>query len=159
MPKKQKASTGGGTAPTRASLPIGLKARLQAVWQRVGYLIGWCDREAAWLQLFDSEPRPHWQTFYWEAVARMVSEYSTAHPTDSLEAALADCLIATQCPPCADDQARLKEFHAMWQGILSGSLDAIDTSMQQDLELARKEGNADAVAALYAADRRAWEAR
>ena len=47
----------------------------------------------------------------------------------------------------------------MWQRILCGSQEAIDTSMQRDLELARQEGNSDTVAAMYAADRQAWEKR
>ena len=105
MPKKRKSATCGGTSPTRTSLPHDLEERLQVVWQQLGQLIDWCDSDTAWRQLFCSEARPHWQTFYWEAVAHMMSEYLAAHPAASPEAALADCLIATQCPPCADDHA------------------------------------------------------
>jgi hypothetical protein len=68
-----------------------------------------------------------------------------------------DCLIATQCPPCADDHAALKEFHAMWQRILGSSQEAIDTSMQRDLKLAQQEGTHDTVAAPYAADSQKWQ--
>ena len=131
----------------------------QAVWQQLGHAIDWCDSETAWKELFRSEARPHWQTFYWEAVARMMSEYLAAHPAASPEAALSDCLIATQCPPCADDPAALQEFHATWQRILSGSTETIDASMQRDLELAEQEGTHETVAALYAADRQAWKKR
>ena len=159
MPKKRKSATGGGTSPTRTSLPHDLEERLQVVWQQLGHLIDWCDSDTTWVQLFCAEARPYRETFYWEAVARMMSEYLAAHPAASPEAALSDCLIATQCPPCADDHAALKEFHAMWQRILGGSQEAIDTSMQRDLELARQEGNSDTVAAMYAADRQAWEKR
>ena len=155
--QKRKSTDGGGTSPTRTCLPHGLEERLQVVWQQLGHLIDWCDSETAWKQLFCSEARPYWQTFYWEAVARMMSEYLAAHPAASPEAALSDCLIATQCPPCADDHATLKEFHVMWQRILSGSQQKIDTLMRRDLELARQEGTHETVAALYAADRQAWK--
>ena len=54
-------------------------------------------------QLFCAEARPYRETFYWEAVARMMSEYLAEHPAESPEDVLTDCLIATQCPPSSDD--------------------------------------------------------
>ncbi|MHB9067963.1 MAG: hypothetical protein ACYC4B_29625 [Pirellulaceae bacterium] len=157
MSKKRKsASQKGKETQVHTSLPPDLDQRLQVVWQQLGHLIDWCDTGAAWTKLFCSEPRPYWETFYWESIARMVFEYLSQHPTSPPEDALSDCLIATQCPPCADDRAALKEFHEMWAAIVSGSHDEIDAFMQLDLEFAKQIGNYALVAALYAADKQAW---
>ena len=63
---------------------------------------------------------------YWEAVARMMSEYLTEHQSASPEDVLTDCLIATQCPPSSDDREALMDFHNMWQEILIDSQREID---------------------------------
>jgi hypothetical protein len=157
MSKKRKAATGGGTSPTRTSLPTGLEERLQVVWQQLGHLLDWCDTETAWKELFCSEARPYRETFCWEAVAHMMSEYLAAHPDTFPDDALADCLIATQCPPCSDDHEMLTKFQNMWNEVLIDSQEEIDTSMQRDLELAQQEGNSDTVAAMYAADHHKWQ--
>jgi len=160
MSKKRKSTAPGTGSFARPNLPQDLRERLQVVWQQLGHLIDWCDGESAWEQLFCSELRPYRETLYWEAVARMVLEYLAAHPAALPREALSDCLIATQCPPCADDPAALKEVNAMWQRILSGSQEAVDTAMQRDLELARQEGTYESVAARYAADHgRGWQSR
>jgi hypothetical protein len=126
------------------------------VWQQLGHLFDWCDSGTAWTQLFCAEARPYRETFYWEAVARMMSEYLAEHQSASPEDALTDCLIATQCPPCSDDREALTEFREMWQETLIDSQQEIDTLMQRDLELAQQEGTHETVAALYAADHQAW---
>ena len=154
MSKKRKAGVGGGTSPSRTRLPQDMEARLQAVWQQLGHLMEWCDSAAAWMQSFCAEPRPYRELFYWESVARMVSEYLTVHPAASPQSALTDCLIATQCPPVPGDRGVLLEFHDRWQEILQASQAELDSLMQRDLELARQEGVYQAVADLYAADRR-----
>jgi hypothetical protein len=141
----------------RTSIPHDLDQRLQVVWQQLGHLLDWCGSSTAWMQLFCAEARPYRETFYWEAVARMMSEYLTEHQTESPEDVLTDCLIATQCPPSSDDRDALTEFHNMWQEILIDSQQEIDTVMQRDLELAQQEGTHETVAALYAADHQAWQ--
>ncbi|MHB0960511.1 MAG: hypothetical protein ACYC0X_31090 [Pirellulaceae bacterium] len=141
----------------RTSLPHDLDQRLLVVWQQLGDLIDWCNSGAAWTELFCSEARPYRETFYWEAVARMMSEYLADHPATSPDDALSDCLIATQCPPTSDDHDVLTEFHNMWNEVLIDSQDEIDTSMQRDLELAKQEGNADTVTAMYVADHQKWQ--
>ena len=111
MPKKRKPTTKRHRFMVPPSFPNDLDQRLQVVWQVVGHLIDWCDSSEAWTQLFCSVARPYRETFYWEAIARMVPEYLAKHPTASPEDALSNCLIATQCSPCVDDRAALKEFH------------------------------------------------
>lgn len=140
----------------RTSLPHDLDQRLQVVWQQLGHLLDWCDSGTALIQLFCAEARPYRETFYWEAVAHMISEYSAEHPAAFPEDVLTDCLIATQCPPTSDDGEALTEFHHMWQEILIDSQREIDALMQRDLELAQQEGTHETVAALYAADRQMW---
>ena len=140
----------------RTNLPLDLEQRLQVVWQQLGHLIDWCDSSAGWTQLYCAEARPYRETFYWEAVARIMSEYLAEHPAESPEDALTECLIATQCPPSSDDREALTEFHNMWQEILIDSQQEIETLMQRDLELAQQEGTYETVAALYAADHQEW---
>lgn len=157
MPQKRKsASKRDAAPPARERLPEELAERLLAVWQRLGHLIEWCDSSQAWLQLFCSEARPYRETFYWEAIARMVSSYARRQPAASPEMALTDCLIATQCPPSPHDGEALAEFHAMWQEILNSSQEAIAAVQQSDLELARQEGTLETVSALYAAEPQPW---
>jgi hypothetical protein len=102
--------------------------------------------------VFCSEPRPYRQTFYWEAIADMVSDYMLDNPMASPDNALADCLVATQQSPSSDDRSRLKTFREMWDEILCSSREEIETFIQSDLELAMREGTYEAVARLYAAD-------
>ncbi len=159
MTKKRRSAQGQDTDSTgRSSLPGDLQERLHVVWQQLGHLIDWCDSSAAWTRLFCAEPRPFRETFYWEAIARIVSQYTRQHPAVSPEDVLTDCLIATQCPVSADDHAALLEFRATWQRTLLESRAEIDTFRQSDLELARQEGNYEKVASLYAADDWAGEA-
>ncbi|MHB0956169.1 MAG: hypothetical protein ACYC0X_07285 [Pirellulaceae bacterium] len=157
MPKKRKSTSDDGESPAHMSLPDDLEVRLQAVWHSVGNLIDWCDSSAAWTKLFSAEARPYWETFYWESIARMIAEYTSQHPATPREDALSDCLIATQCPPCPDDRAALKEFQQMWRAIVNGSRAKIDAFMQLDLERSSQEGNYAMVAALYANDHQSWK--
>lgn len=158
MAKKRKSAARDGKAAERSrALPQELAARLGAVWQAVGHLIDWCDDSAAWTQLFSSEARPYRETFYWESIARMLSEFLAKHPTAAPEEALSDCLIATQCSPGSDDSPTLHEFHRMWDSLLRQSRTEIEAVVQSDLELARQYGNYETVATLYAADRQTWE--
>ena len=140
--------------PVRAS-PHDLDHRLQVVWQQLGHLIDWCDSETAWKQLFCAEARPYWETFYWEAVARMMSEYLAERP-ESREDALTECLIATQCPLSSDDSETLTQFHHIWQENLIDSQQEIEALMQHSLELTQQEGTCETVAALYAGDHQRW---
>jgi hypothetical protein len=143
-----------GKEIARQSLPAELEARLQAVWSKVGHLVEWCPDSAAWIAMFYTEARPYRETFYWECVAQMVSDYLAAHPGASAEEALTDCLIATQASPAADDSKRMAYFAEAWQGIRERSKQEVEQVRSADLELARQEGTYDTVAALYAADER-----
>ena len=154
--KRTSAKQGGAPSEVRDKLPQDLTARLQSAWQSLGHLIEWCDSYQAWTQLFCSEARPYRETFYWESIARMVSDYMRQHPAASPESALTECLIATQCPPSAHDDEALMEFRTRWQEILDSSQEAMEAFIQSDLELARQEDRYDAVAALYAAEPRPW---
>lgn len=136
----------------KSSLPRDLEERLQAIWRRLGHLVEWCDNGTAWTRVFRSEARPYRQTFYWEAVADMVSDYMLEHPTASPEGILTDCLVATQNPSSADDRERLTEFRKMWGEILDRSREEIEVFIQADLELAAREGKYETVARLYAID-------
>lgn len=159
MSKKRKsAGQDGNEARVHTSLPLDLDQRLQVVWQTVGHLVDWCDSRAAWTKLFGSAARPYWETFYWESMTRMVSEYLSKHPMTPAEDALSDCLIATQCPPSPDDRAKLTEFRQMWTEILSSSKDEIAACMQLDLAWAKQHGNCEMVVRLYSAPQ-AWEKR
>ncbi len=154
--RRGSASSPAGAPPTRAALPQDVETRLQAVWRQLGHLIDWCQNDTQWSQLFRAEARPYRETFYWEAVARLLAQYLEVHPAASPELALTDCLIATQCPPSADDPAAVREFHEHWQTLLAHSQHELDTAMQQDLELAEQDGVREVVARLYAADRQQW---
>jgi hypothetical protein len=141
-----------GKEINRHSLPAELEARLRAVWSKVGHLLEWCPDSAAWIAMFCTEARPYRETFYWESVAQMVSDYLSEHPTASAEETLTDCLIATQASPAADDSERMTYFAQAWQGIRERSKQEIEQFKKADLELATQEGAYDTVAALYAAD-------
>jgi hypothetical protein len=155
--RKPKRSTAEGPKRVdRKSLPEDLDERLRVIWRRLGHLIDWCDSSAAWIQLFISEARPYRGTFYWEAVAEIVSDYMMDHPTASPENVLADCLVATQYLPSSDDPPRLTDFREMWDEILCSSREEIEAFIQSDLELAKQEGTYETVAALYAADDQKW---
>jgi hypothetical protein len=154
--KKRKSSTKGKEFKARKSLPEDLDERLRVVWRRLGHLIDWCDSSAAWTRLFRSEARPYRATFYWEAVAEIVSDYMLDHPTASPEDVLADCLVATQYSPSSDDPVRLTDFLEMWDEILCSSKEEIEAFIQSDLELAKQEGTYETVAALYTADDQKW---
>ncbi len=159
MAKKRKSANSSSSAsPARATLPAELNARLLAVWDQVGPLVEWCDSSTQWLQAFLSESRPYRETFYWEAIAKLVADYVAAHPGTKAERAMTDCLIATQCPPLPDDRAVLIEFHQNWRALLASSRTVLDAVVESDLELARQEGTFETVAALYAADRAQWQA-
>jgi hypothetical protein len=152
MPKKRKSTTRKTTNSVLWTLPPDLESRLQVVWQSVGHLIDWCDSSAGWIQLFQSEVRPYRETFYWESVARMVADFLAQHPSTPPDEALSDCLIATQCPPCEDDPAALREFHQMWQAVLREFQPAIAALIHADLELSKQRGNYEVVKSLYAGD-------
>ena len=154
--EKKRSSRKGSERVDRKSLPADLEDRLQVVWRRLGHLIDWCSSVEAWTKMFCSEPRPYRQTFYWEAIADMVSDYMLDHPTESPEDVLADCLVATQQSPSSDDPSRLTAFREMWDEILCSSKQEIEAFIQSDLELAKQEGTYEAVARLYAADGK-WE--
>ena len=102
----------------RKQLPDELDVRLQAVWAKLGHLIDWCDDGTSWSRTFCSEVRPYRETFYWEAVAEIISVYLLEHPSVSPGSVLTDCLVATQCSPLADDSARVVELREAWQEIL-----------------------------------------
>jgi hypothetical protein len=158
MPKKRKSAPDRNTVPqVSRSLPRDLEDRLQAVWQILGPMIDWCDSCAAWMQAFGLEARPYRETFYWESIARMVSDFLARHPGTRPGDALSNCLIATQCPPCADDPAALKEFHSLWQQRLHDARAEIDAFIEADLALAKQHGNYELVKTLYEGDQQAWE--
>ncbi len=141
----------------RHSLPVELEVRLRSIWSNVGHLVEWCDNSTSWLKMFCAEARPYRETFYWEAVAEMVSDYMSEHPTASPEDVLTDCLIATQSSPSSDDPDRMAHFRQAWQHILDRSRGEIERFLKADLDLAVQDGTYDAVAALYAADFSRWE--
>jgi hypothetical protein len=155
--KRKSATSPDAKASARSTLPHDLEERLRKVWHSLGDRIEWCDSVAAWIQLFCMEARPYRETFYWEAVARMVSDYVRNHTAESPDDVLADCLIASQCPPSPGDRGVLVEFHRMWRDILRGSQEEVSALIQSDLDLARQEGTYESVRALYAADRHQWE--
>jgi hypothetical protein len=136
----------------RKSLPAELEVRLRAIWSKVGHLVEWCPDSAAWITMFYAEASPYRETFYWESVAQMVSDYLSAHPAAPAEEVLTDCLIATQASPAADDSERMAYFAKAWQSIRDRSRQQIEQLKKADLDLATQEGTYDAVAALYAAD-------
>ncbi len=150
--KPKRSATESPGRVSRTSLPEDLEERLRAIWRRLGHLIDWCDSSAAWTRLFCSEARPYRGTFYWEAVAEVVSDYVLDHPTAPPEDVLADCLVATQYSPSSDDPARLTDFREMWSEILCSSKKEIEAFIQSDMELAKQEGTYETIAALYAAD-------
>jgi hypothetical protein len=156
--KKRRSSTDRDKEfKARASLPEDLDKRLRVVWRRLGHLVDWCDTSLSWTKMFCSEARPYWATFHWEAVAEIVSDYMLDHPAASPEDVLAECLVATQQGPPADDPERLAHFREMWDEILCSSQEEIEAFIQSDLELARQEGTYETVARLYAADRGKWK--
>jgi hypothetical protein len=141
----------------RDRLPDELNIRLQIVWSHLGHLIDWCQDSASWTDTFCSEARPYRETFYWESIAEMVSEYFEEHPGASRDLALADCLIATQSPACSDDSDRLVHFRTTWGQILTRCKEEIDAFTKADLELAKRDGIYEIVARLYASDHQEWE--
>ncbi len=155
--KRKRATDRGRESTARKNLPQDLDERLRVVWQSLGHLIDWCDSSTAWTQLFCAESRPYRETFYWEAVAHMVSNYLLKHSATDPADALTDCLIATQCSTSSDDGEALTEFRSMWEEILSSSRAEMQAFIQADLELARQEGTSETVAALYANNCQAWE--
>lgn len=155
--EKKRSSRKGSERVDRKSLPADLENRLQVVWRRLGHLIDWCSNAEVWAKMFCSEIRPYRQTFYWEAVAEIVSDYMLDNPTASPEDVLADCLVATQQSPSLDDPSRLTTLREMWDEILCSSNEEIEAFIQSDLELAKQEGTCEAVAAQYAADDGKWE--
>jgi hypothetical protein len=156
MPKKTskrcKSSTNANEFKARTSLPKDLEERLRVVWRRLGHLIDWGNSSEHWTIMFCLEARPYRATFYWEAVTEIVSDYMIDHPTDSPEAVLSDCLVATQYSASADDPNRLTTFREMWDEIMCSSKDEIEAFIQSDLELAKQEGTYETVTALYAAN-------
>lgn len=157
MPKKKSkkqttSTTEGSERLDRTSLPKDLRDRLQVIWRRVGHYVDWCDDFASWIKMFCSEARPYRATFYWEAVANMVSDYMLENPEVAPDDVLTDCLVATQSSPSSDDRERLGEFCEMWSDILDGSRAEIESFIQADLELAAREGTYETVARLYAID-------
>jgi len=142
---------------SRKRLPEELEGRLQAIWAKLGNLVEWCDSSTSWLKMFCAEARPYRETFYWEAVAQMVSDYLSANPTVSAERVLTDCVIATQCSPSPDDPDTLIHFRETWQRILDCSRDEIEQFIKADLDLAMQDGTYETVARLYAADYGRWK--
>jgi hypothetical protein len=142
----------------RETLPDELNARLRVIWSKLGHLIDWCDDDTSWIKAFCSELLPYRQTFYWEAVAKMVSDYLTDQPTASAEDVLADCLVATQCSPTSAEPDRLDHFRTAWQQILDRSREQIEAFIKSDLELAIQDGTYETVGALYAANYQRWAA-
>ena len=140
----------------RRRLPEELETRLLMVWRKLGHLIDWCDDGTSWTDAFCSEARPYRETFYWEAVAEMVTGYIQEHPIEPSEDALADCLIATQSPACSDDPDRLVHFRNTWCAILDRSKADVEAFIEADLDLARENGIYEMVARLYAADHERW---
>ena len=157
MAKKRRTKQTTSTAQVseqvdRTNLPKDLEDRLQVVWRRIGHHIDWCDDQASWIRMFCSEARPYRQTFYWEAVANMVSDYMLEHPEATPNDVLTDCLVATQYSPSPDDRERVTGFCTMWGDILNVSRKEIERFIQADLELAVSDGTHETVARLYAID-------
>ena len=150
--KKRKSSTTSKESPTRKRLPKDLEERLRAIWRRLGHLIDWCNSSETWTTMFCAEVRPYRATFYWEAVADIVSDYMLEHPEASPEDVLTDCLVAMQCSPSTEDPDRLTRFREMWGEILCSSRKEIEAFIQADLDLAKEHGSYESVARLYAAD-------
>ncbi len=140
----------------RKSLPDELEVRLQNLWSKLGDLIDWCDDSESWIKLFCAEARPYRETFYWEAVAEMVSNYILEHPMTAAQRALTDCLIATQSSPSTGDSNMMTHFREAWQQLLGRSREKIENFIKSDLELAKQEETYETVAALYAADYHRW---
>ena len=136
----------------RKRLPNELEERLRVVWRRLGHLIDWCDDAKSWTKMFRSEARPYHETFYWEAVTEMVSDYMLDHPSAPPEDVLTDCLVAVQCSPSSDESERTTHFRKVWSELLMNSQQEIETFTQADLELAKRNGTHESVARLYAAD-------
>lgn len=156
--RKPKDPTAERSQPVyRQKLPEELEVRLRTVWSKIGHLVDWCSDAAFWTKAFCSEARPYRETFYWEAVAKMVADYIWEHPMTSSERALTECLIATQSLPSADDSEMVSYFRQAWEGILGDSRKEIEAFIEADLDLATQEGNDDMVARLYAADYFKWE--
>lgn len=156
--KKLRSSTAESSEQIcREKLPKELEARLHAVWSKIGHLVEWCDDAGTWAKMFCSEARPYRETFYWEAVAKMVSDYMAAHAGESPEMALADYLIATQSRPYPDDSKRMSHFREAWQQTLDRSRKEIEAFIEADLDLAMWDGTYQTVAALYAADYQRWK--
>jgi len=156
--KKSKRSTAKSSQQVkRQTLPEDLERRLRAVWLKLGHFIEWCQDRSSWTRKFCLEARPYRETFYWEAVAEMVSDYMLDHPTRTPEAVLTDCLVATQHPPSSDDTDRIAHFREAWEELLARSKGEIEAFIKADLELARQDGICDAVARLYAEDHQGWE--
>ena len=141
----------------REKLPDELETRLLALWSELGRLIEWCGDGETWLRMFCSEVRPYRETFYWEAVAEIVSDCVATHPEAPPEAVLTDCLVATQCSPSDDDSSRMVELREAWQEILDSSRKEIEAFIQADLDLAMQEGTMEEVARLYAGDYQRWK--
>lgn len=155
--KRMPSARSGKVFQGRNALPKELEDRLKVVWRRLGHLIDWCDGKQAWIKSFCLEARPYRETFYWEAVADMVSDYLLEHPTAAPEDVVTDCLVATQYSASPNDRERMDEFREMWSEILADSRKEIEAFIQADLNLATKEGSGEAVARLYAADYGRWE--
>jgi len=137
--RKRKKPEGSSTELSvqvgRASLPEELEARLLAVWQNLGHLIEWCDSSTSWIKMFCTEVRPYRETFYRRAVAKMLSDYSLDRPTASLEMALTECLIATQCASTPDDSEIITCFRETWRESLRSSTKEIELFIRSDLDL------------------------
>lgn len=157
MPKKSKKRKSSTNSTPRTSLPAELEERLLVVWRRLGHLVDWCDDAEAWIKMFYSEVRPYRATFYWEAVADVVSEFMIDHPAADPEDVLTDCLVAMQCAPSDDDPDKLVRFRESWQEILDSSRTQIEAFIQADLELAMQEETYEMVARLYAGDYQRWK--
>ena len=158
MPKKTRKNQESSTsAAIRTRLPEDLEERLRVIWRRLGHLIDWCDSSETWIRIFCSEARPYRATFYWEAVADMVSDYMLDHPRDLPEDVLTDCLVATQYSPSSDDREELARFRGMWGEVLCSSRKEIEAFIESDLDLATQEGTYEEVARLYAHDYGRWK--
>ena len=137
---------------SRKHLPNGLEERLQVVWRRIGHLIDWCNDANSWTKMFRSEARPYRETFYWEVVAEMVSDYMLDHPSAVPEDVLTDCLVAVQCAPSSDELERTTHFRKVWSELLMNSQQDIEAFTIANLELAKQNGTYETVARLYTAD-------
>ena len=106
---------GHGGGVSRSSPGRSSSERLLAAWAKLGHLIEWCADANAWTGLFLCELRPYRETFYWEAVGEMVSDYLREHPAACPESSLTDCLVATQCSASSDDPERVVHFREAWR--------------------------------------------